>query len=128
MAPTPRPLMLSLSKHFALAGVVLLSACGPSEPETVGETIACALDGATEFAEVCRLERDGPRFSVHRPDGGFRRFEPVEGQGIRSIDGVDAAVLIPRDNGITEVSVDGDRYLVQVIRPEGSAAPEAGQE
>ena len=112
--------MLSLSKHIALAAVLMLSACGQSEPKPAGESIACALDGATAFAEVCRLERDGPRFSVHRPDGGFRRFEPVAGQGIRSIDGVDAAVLIPRENGITEVSVDGDRYLVQVVKPGGS--------
>ncbi len=109
--------------RFALPCVLMLSACGQSEPEPAGERIVCALDGATEFSEVCRLERDGPRFSLHRPDGGFRRFEPVAGQGIRSIDGVDAAVLVPRDDGITEVSVDGDRYLVRVANPGGPPAP-----
>lgn len=116
-------LMLSLSKQLALAGVLMLSSCSQPEPEPPGERIACALDGATEFAEVCTLERDGPRFSLHRPDGGFRRFEPVAGQGIRSIDGVDAAVLVARDDGMTEVSVDGDRYLVQVVNPGGPPTP-----
>jgi len=114
-------------KHFALPCVLALSACAQAEPEAAGERIACALDGATDFAEVCTLERDGPRFSVHRPDGGFRRFEPVEGQGIRSIDGVDAAVLIPRDDGITELSVDGDRYLVRVVKPRGLPEPQVSE-
>jgi len=114
-------------KHFAVPSVLALSACAPSEPEAAGERIACALDGATDFAEVCLLERDGPRFSVHRPDGGFRRFEPVEGQGIRSIDGVDAAVLIPRDDGITELAVDGDRYLVRVVKPRGFPEPQVSE-
>lgn len=111
----------------ALICVVALSACGQPEPEVAGERIACALDGATDFVEVCTLERDGPRFSVHRPDGGFRRFEPVEGQGIRSIDGVDAAVLIPRDDGITELSVDGDRYRVRVVKPPELPGPRASE-
>ena len=118
---------LATMKHFALPCVLALSACAQSEPEAAGERIACALDGATDFAEVCLLERDGPRFSVHRPDGGFRRFEPVEGQGIRSIDGVDAAVLIARANGITELAVDGDRYLVRVVKPRGLPESRVGE-
>ncbi len=114
-------------KHLALPCILALSACAQSEPEAAGERIACALDGAPDFSEVCTLERDGPRFSVHRPDGGFRRFEPVEGQGIRSIDGVDAAVFIPRDDGITELAVDGDRYLVRVVKPPGSPEPRVSE-
>ena len=114
-------------KPVALFCGLTLSACAQSEPEAAGERIACALDGATDFAEVCTLERDGPRFSVHRPDGGFRRFEPVEGQGIRSIDGVDAAVLIPRDDGITELAVDGDRYLVRVVKPPDLPEPRVSE-
>ena len=85
---------------FSLAAAMFLTACGsaPQAGEPKGERIACALDGAKDFAEVCRLERDGPRFSVHRPDGGFRRFEPVEGRSIHLIDGADAALVLPRAN------------------------------
>ena len=111
-----------------LAGLSIALAACASEPEPPpGERIACALDGTRAFAEVCLLERDGPRFSVHRPDGGFRRFEPVEGQGIRSIDGADAAIVLPRANGVSELVVEGDRYLVRVARPQ-NPADRAGRE
>ncbi|MDP3676203.1 MAG: hypothetical protein Q8R44_14100 [Novosphingobium sp.] len=111
----------------AFAGLTIaLAACG-SAPEPPRERIACALDGAKDFAEVCLLERDGPRFSIHRPDGGFRRFEPVEGQGIRSIDGAYAAIVVPRANGFSELAIEGDRYLVQVARPRDSSDQVGGE-
>ena len=101
-------------KSARLACVVALASCSPPPAEPKGERIACALDGATAFAPVCVLKRDGPRFSLHRPDGGFRRFEPLPGQGVHSIDGAHAAVVIPREDGITELAVDGDRYRVRL--------------
>jgi hypothetical protein len=94
-----------------------LPACSPDPPTPAGEMIACALDGAADFAEVCVLERDGLRFLIRRPDGGFRRFEPLEGRGIRSIDGADAAILVPLADGMTEIAVERDRYRVRVARP-----------
>ena len=112
----------------AFAGLTMaLAACGSAPEPPVGERIACALDGAKDFAEVCRLERDGPRFSVHRPDGGFRRFEPLEGRSIHSIAGADAALVVPRANGFTELVVEGDRYLVQVARPLGLSDHAGGE-
>ena len=109
-------------RSAAFAGLTMaLAACGSAPEPPAGERIACALDGAKDFAEVCRLERDGPRFSVHRPDGGFRRFEPVEGRSIHLIDGADAALVLPRANGVTELVVEGDRYLVRVARPQDTS-------
>lgn len=104
-----------------------LAACGSASEQPPGERIPCALDGAKDFAEVCRLERDGPRFSIHRPDGGFRRFEPVEGQGIHSIDGADAAIVLPRANGFSELVIEGDRYLIRVARPREPADRDGGE-
>jgi hypothetical protein len=104
---------------------VALASCSPPIAEPKGERIACALDGSPTFAAVCLLKRDGPRFSLHRPDGGFRRFEPLAGQGIHSIDGTHAAVVIPRADGITELVVDGDRYRVRLAPPGGSGSTPA---
>jgi hypothetical protein len=110
--------VLSLSKQARWACLLALPSCSQqAEAPPLGEPIECALDGATKFVEVCRLERDGPRFSLHRPDGGFRRFEPVEGQGVRSIDGADAALVRALADGRTEISVAGDRYRVRVAAP-----------
>jgi hypothetical protein len=112
----------------ATAGMTLaLAACGSAPEPVPGEPVACALDGAKDFVEACRLERDGPRFSIHRPDGGFRRFEPVEGQGIRSIDGADAAIVLPRANGFSELVIDRDRYLIRVARPREPAERDGGE-
>ena len=114
---------MRISSALRLVLTLALAGCGKSPEPPAGETIACALDGSAEFAQVCRLERDGPRFSVHRPDGGFRRFEPVEGQGVRSIDGADAAIVLPRADGISELVVDGDRYRVRVMNPADAVRP-----
>jgi hypothetical protein len=106
--------------------MALASCSPPPAPPDAGERIACALDGAKAFADVCVLKRDGPRFSLHRPDGGFRRFEPLEGQGIHSIDGANAAVVLPRADGTTELVVDGDRYRVRITPlrgPSGTNRP-----
>ena len=122
-------MFMRISERFvAFAGLTMaLAACGSAPEPPAGERVACALDGAKDFAEVCRLERDGRRFSVHRPDGGFRRFEPVKGQSIHLIDGADAAIVLPRANGFTELVVEGDRYLVQVARPRDSADRAGGE-
>ena len=120
--------MRIFERLVAFAGLTMaLAACGSAPEPSAGERIACALDGTKDFANVCRLERDGPRFSVHRPDGGFRRFEPVEGQSIHLIDGADAAIVLPRANGLTELVVEGDRYLVRVARPRDSSDHAGGE-
>ena len=110
-------LRLGLSKPTLLVCLLAASCSRSSDEGPQGETIACALDGAADFAQVCVLERDGPRFLIRRPDGGFRRFEPIEGRGIRSIDGADAAILVPLADGSTEIAIDGDRYRVRVAAP-----------
>ncbi len=118
--------MLSLAKHARWAGLMALASCSPDAADAPeGEQVACALDDAENFAEVCVLQRDGPRFIVYRPDGGFRRFEPVAGQGVRSIDGADAAIITDLADGRTEIAVDGDRYRVWVVRPQRPPDPNA---
>ena len=112
----------------AFAGLTMaLAACGSAPEPPAGERIACALDGTKDFADVCRLERDGPRFSVHRPDGGFRRFETYEGKSLHLIDGADAALVLPRAKGFTELVVAGDRYLVRVARSRDSSDHAGGE-
>ena len=73
---------------FSLGSLLALSACGvqPAGEKPSGEAIACALDDAPEFADVCTLERSGAEVVVHRPDGGFRRFA-ASAEGFAPIDG-----------------------------------------
>ena len=109
---------------FVCAGLTLaLAACGSAPEPPASERVACALDGAKVFAEVCRLERDGPRFSVHRPDGGFRRFEPVKGQSIHLIDGADVAQQGTLDGGMVELRIGDDRYRLKLETPGSAAKP-----
>ena len=104
--------MLSLSKHLRWAGLLLLAGCAQPPAEPKAETIACAIDGAADFADVCTVERaivpGGSIETVRHPDGGFRRFE-IEGDWVRAADGADAATTAVRD-GATEVTIDDDRY------------------
>ena len=107
--------MLSLSKHARWGLLLTLAGCtesGSDEPK--GEAIACALDGATDFAPKCRVERQivpgGTILVIRHPDGGFRRFE-IEGDWVRTADGLDASAVVVRPDG-TEVTVGTDRYLL----------------
>jgi hypothetical protein len=110
----------------SLALPVLLAGCADSgAADAAGETgeasgaeaggtvIACALDGAADFADACwyeRVERDGERLLiVHHPDGGFRRLALVEGGGLAAADGADEPSVTVAD-GMAEVSLAGSRY------------------
>lgn len=103
----------------ALLALAALAACSqgnepdPSQPAEGSEHIACAVDGAADFAEVCAVERvagDGRLgLVVRHPGGGFRRFEVVPGKGVTVIDGADAGkVQVAGDK--LEVTVGADRY------------------
>ena len=103
----------------AFAGMtIFLTACGqaPRGEPPPGDRIACALDGAAEFAETCTLERSGPQLVVHRPDGGFRRLV-IEGQGVQPLDGADVATTTPLADGGLEVAIAGDRYRIPADAP-----------
>ena len=121
--PIPQaPLMLSLSKHARWAGLLVLAGCAkPGAEAPKGERIACAIDGATQFAEVCTVERGDPQFTIHRPDGGFRRFEAASDIGIAAIprslsaaDGSEALQVAPLADGSVELAIGSDRYRLKV--------------
>ena len=105
-----------------LIAPLALGACSqPVSNVPKGETIACAIDGATQFADVCTAERNGNRIVIHRPDGGFRQFE-VTGEGtVRALDGADSAQAIAVANGTVEAQIDGDRYRFR-LKATGNAA------
>ena len=120
--------MLSLSKHCALAGLLALAACSAPDAELPpGETIPCALDGATDFAPVCGVEREivpgGTILVIRHPDGGFRRFE-IEGDLVRTADGAETVTVISGADA-TEVAVGNDRYRLAPPAPPVDAAPDA---
>ena len=111
------PLRLSLSKPAHLACLMALTACSkPSGEPPPGDRIACALDGAAEFAEACTLERSGPQLVVHRPDGGFRRFQ-IEGNGVQPLDGADSTTTTLLADGGVEIAIAGDRYRIPADAP-----------
>jgi hypothetical protein len=98
---------------FALAACSQGSEPDPSQPAEGSEHIACAVDGAADFAEVCAVERvtgDGKLgLVVRHPGGGFRRFEVVPGQGVTVTDGADAGTVKVVGDRL-EVTVGADRY------------------
>ena len=104
---------------FSLGLVLALAACdqAPRGERPLGDRIACALDGSAEFAQTCTLERRGPQLVVHRPDGGFRRFMQVAGEGVQPLDGADAAATTPLADGGLEVAIAGDRYRIPPDAP-----------
>lgn len=89
---------------------VVLAACGrgPTGEPPPGDRIACALDGATEFAASCTLERSPAGATLHRPDGGFRRLDT----GWRALDGADEAKAVTQPDGGIEIAIGGDRYRI----------------
>jgi hypothetical protein len=99
--------------------LLLLAACSqeaaedaPAAPAEADNLIECAIRGAADFARECTVERavaNGiPILVVRHPDGGFRRFELVDGS-IATADGVEAAELATRGDEL-EVRVGADRY------------------
>jgi hypothetical protein len=115
--------MLSLSKHARWAGLLLLAGCARPAAEPAGKTIACAIDKATEFADVCTIERNGSRLVVRRPDGGFRQFETTIDGKVTALDGADTAQAIAIANGKVEAQIDGDRYRFSLKAPSDASRP-----
>lgn len=95
---------------LALAGC----SAGGTSADIGDRLIDCALGGAAAFSHDCSVERRRQEgrdlLIVHHPDGGFRRFELVEGgDSLAAADGA-AAVAVARNDGTVDASVDGDRY------------------
>ena len=111
----------------SLGFLLVLAACGSAgrDDGPAGEPIACALDGASEFAKVCSVERRDLQFTIHRPDGGFRRFEAASDIGIAVIhrslsaaDGSEGLQVVPLADGSLELAIGGDRYRLKVAFPD----------
>ena len=107
-------------RRLAFAPLAALAGCS-SQPDTAaqvaegGEHIPCALDGATEFASSCAVDRaqvDGKlTLIVRHPDGAFRRFAVVtDGRGLAVADGAEQAVNTMQGDKLA-VTVADDRYL-----------------
>ena len=90
--------------------------------------IACAVDGETDFAPVCGVEKStgerGTTLTISGPSGTFRRLLVTDdGRGVIAADGAEAAVVAVLDKGLIEVALGGDRYRLQAtIKPFASKA------
>lgn len=94
---------MSLRISSALIALIL-AACGQSPTVVEGETIACSLDGAPDFARSCSAARVGDAIVVRRPDGGFRRIvRTAAGPATDGADEVEQA-----DDGT--LAIGADRY------------------
>lgn len=109
-----------MPRAFWMLPVVLLTlSCARrdergQEAKSLGDPIACAVDGATALTPVCRVERsetDGQLWLVvHHPDGGFRRFVVMhDGTGLAVADGAQTATTA-WVNGMLDVRVGADIY------------------
>lgn len=112
-------------RRCALAGALLVTAaaCGDAREQPSGDTgaaqaqarIACALEGDSEIAATCSLERidqgEDRILVVGRDDAGFRRLRITrDGRGVETADGAHPAEVTIIDDGLIEVRVDSDRY------------------
>ncbi|MBW8754667.1 MAG: hypothetical protein JF595_11045 [Sphingomonadales bacterium] len=119
----------------ALLLPLALAACSPGQgggdtakqaaAAEEGDSVACALDGAKDFAPACTREvtkgADGEVWVVRHPDGGFRRFVLIDkGTRIATADGAEE-VQTDRRGAELEVRVARDRYLFPAA-PEAKAA------
>ncbi len=102
----------------SVAAALLLAACSPGADGASGadptNTIECSLGGSNVFAADCEVERgrldDALILTVRHPDGGFRRFEVLDGgRGMAAADGAEPAQVAPHDGGL-HVTVGADRY------------------
>lgn len=94
--------------------LLALPACSQGEPMR-GETIACALDGASEMTRACMLEIDGDNgdFVVHRPDGGFRRFAKQPDGSFEPADGAEPLSFSSDSSAETaDLAIGADRYRI----------------
>lgn len=117
------------------AAVLLLAGCGETsatDPFAEGggaaERVECAVAGATDFANVCAIDRsqdaNGLMLTIRHPDGGFRRLRVTQdGRGVVSADGAEPAQVSVAGDKRIEVSVAGDRYrLPATVKGADSAA------
>lgn len=51
---------------------------------------------------------------VHRPDGGFRRFELGKAGSVAALDGADGVTVSALADGVTELTIGGDHYRVKL--------------
>ena len=94
----------------------MLAACSGGAPGAAqgGERVACALDGAADFAEICAADRvavgDQRLLVVRHPDGAFRRFVlTADGRELSAADGADEAEL-ELVGGSVVMTIGKDRY------------------
>jgi hypothetical protein len=107
---------MRISSGLFLCGISLAS-CAPESGVPDGEPVACALDGSTDFASDCILEAfsDG-EFTIHHPDGGFRRFR--YDRGTSELIAKDGAAGVVSSHGaeqdLIQFTVETDRYRVDL--------------
>ncbi|MEO5866607.1 MAG: hypothetical protein ABIS14_08585 [Sphingomonas sp.] len=95
--------------------------------EAKGE-IACAQNGAHDFARVCTVDRehgrDGLILTVRRPDGAFHRLLVTrDGRGVIAADGAEKAVVTVIGTAEIEVALGGDRYRLPATVGANSPKP-----
>ena len=103
-----------------LVGAQTLTACSSRDAEA-GERIACATRGGA-FAAQCTLEtvvdRGDMLLIVGSPELGYRRLRRVDdGRGVVSADGAHEAHVFLRSDGMADVTVADERYLLPARRP-----------
>ena len=76
-------------------------------------TVACAVNGALNYADDCTAEHvvvDGsPVLVIRHADGGFRRFDVLAGGTLAEADGALRATVL-RNGTTLEVTIGSDRY------------------
>ncbi len=100
-----------------ISSALALAACAQPTPEIAeqgGQAIECAVDGAVEYANVCRLVEiavpNDPYFIVRHPDGGFRKLALEENpSGFTAGDGAERARSW-REGEYAVLEIGTDRY------------------
>jgi hypothetical protein len=117
------------SRISSAALLMLLAGCGgPGGADSLAEAeqqaaasraedgrIACAVGGATSFADNCSIEQsageEGTILTIRHPDGGFRRLAIArDGRGVIAADGAETAIVKPIAEGLIEVQLGDARY------------------
>lgn len=115
-----RPLIAAL-----LAGLAAACSGGEGAPVPEGESLACALGGAADFAQDCLLERvregGADILVLHHPDGGFRRLIVLPSGGLIAADGADQAQVSEGQDGFS-VALGQDRYHIPQALVAGDGA------
>lgn len=114
-------------KPLVLVPLILLAACGAAEtsnlqgngaaappPGEPDNRIACRPAGTRSFERACTVEgADSPQgrvLTIRKADGGFRRLLVSSDGRISAADGAEAAHIVWRGAGATEVEIGGDRF------------------